>query len=67
VRIHVSSHIAQINKRQCTSQVEVCLLRGSNATENESARIQASSCNGVIDWNYPALEEPGGATPGSSA
>jgi hypothetical protein len=45
VRIHGPSHIAQVNNPQSTRQVEVCLSRGSNATENESARIQASSCN----------------------
>jgi hypothetical protein len=28
----------------------LCLLRGSNATENESARIIASSCNWRDRW-----------------
>ena len=40
---------------QSTRQVEVCLLRGSNATENQSARIQASSCNSHVRWNYLGL------------
>jgi hypothetical protein len=51
--MHVSSHFAQVSKRQCTSQVGVCLLRGSDARENESIRIQASSCNWRDRWNCP--------------
>ena len=52
VRIHGLSHIAQINNSQSTRQVEVCLSRGSNATENESDRIQASSCKRRDQCNY---------------
>ena len=64
--IHVSSHFALVDKPQSTRQVAVCLLRGSNVTENESAGIQASSCD-RRDWNFPALEEPEGATPAGVA
>jgi hypothetical protein len=52
VRIHVSSRFAQVNNPQSTTQVELCLLRGSYAMENESGRIQASSCNSHDRWNY---------------